>query len=216
MIVHTGSVTSEIKFALSREEVEAAWQEATWRQDSLSDSNWRTFLANARKKLDVGALLLACGLIDGSETTTVNSPMQSGPQAKRPREEHQHRGAGKKRASAAAVPRSPAHPPPGSPYGPSSFATMLPPGLGYPSTLAPRAPRISAPPMVGLPGQTYNGRLLRWVRYPRDATSGTVLMSACMFCGQGSTPSSVGHRSAECNATDEQRDQWVQYAIPVP
>ena len=58
----------------------------------MSDSNWRTFLANARKNLDVGALLLACGLIDGSENTAVCNPMQSGPQEKRPREEH--RGAG--------------------------------------------------------------------------------------------------------------------------
>ena len=63
----------------------------------MSDSNWRTFLANARKNLDVGALLLACGLIDGSENTAVCNPMQSGPQEKRPREEYpreEHRGAG--------------------------------------------------------------------------------------------------------------------------
>jgi hypothetical protein len=83
-----------------------------------------------------------------------------------------------------------------------------PPGLGFQSSPAP------VPPMVGLPDQTYSQRLRRWIRYPRDALH-MVIMSACMLCGQGSLPGSVGHRSDQCQATAAQRDQWVQQKIPV-
>ena len=87
-------------------------------------------------------------------------------------------------------------------------AQSLPPGLGFLPTPAP------IPPMVGLPDQTYNQRLRRWIRYPRDAM-GMVMMSACMLCGQGSLPGSVGHRADQCQATAAQRDQWIQQKIPL-
>jgi hypothetical protein len=83
-----------------------------------------------------------------------------------------------------------------------------PPGLGFQSAPAP------IPPMIGLPDQTYNQRLRRWIRYPRDAM-GMVMMSACMLCGQGSLPGSVGHRADQCQATSAQRDQWIQQKIPL-
>ena len=56
---------AEVKFTFSREEVEAAWQDATGKEDSLSDANWRKFVLNARKYVDVNALLSACGVIEG-------------------------------------------------------------------------------------------------------------------------------------------------------
>ena len=102
-------------------------------------------------------------------------------------------------AASAAVPPVQLQPPP---------AQHPPPGFGFQSSPAP------VPPMVGLPDQTYSQRLRRWIRYPRDAMH-MVIMSACMLCGQGSLPGSVGHRSDQCQATAAQRDQWVQQKIPV-
>ena len=101
-------------------------------------------------------------------------------------------------AATAAVPPVQLQPPP---------AQHPPPGFSFQSSPAP------VPPMVGLPDQTYSQRLRRWIRYPRDANM--VIMSACMLCGQGSLPGSVGHRSDQCQATAAQRDQWVQQKIPV-
>ena len=57
---------SEIKLTLSREQVEAEWQDATGRSDPLSDETWRKFTRNAQKQLDVRALLAACGIIDAA------------------------------------------------------------------------------------------------------------------------------------------------------
>ena len=91
---------------------------------------------------------------------------------------------------------------------PAPFSPRPPPGLGYGSSLPP------FPPMVGLPGQSQSDRLRRWIRYPRD-TNRLVIMAACMLCGKGSTPSSVGHRSDACQATSQEQDQWIQQAIPV-
>ena len=102
-------------------------------------------------------------------------------------------------AASAAVPPVQLQPPP---------TQHPPPGFGFQSSPAP------VPPMVGLPDQTYSQRLRRWIRYPRDAMH-MVIMSACMLCGQGSLPGSVGHRSDQCQATAAQRDQWVQQKIPV-
>ena len=82
-----------------------------------------------------------------------------------------------------------------------------PPGLGFNSP----AP---VPPMIGLPDQTYSQRLRRWIRYPRDAVH-NVIMSACMLCGKGSVPGSIGHRSDQCQAQPAERDQWVQQKIAV-
>jgi hypothetical protein len=83
-----------------------------------------------------------------------------------------------------------------------------PPGLGYQSSPAP------IPPMIGLPDQTYSQRLRRWIRYPRDSVH-NVIMSACMLCGKGSVPGSIGHRSDQCQAQPAERDQWVQQKIAV-
>jgi hypothetical protein len=91
---------------------------------------------------------------------------------------------------------------------PMSPTLKPPPGLGY----APLKPPI--PPMVGLPGQNVSDRLNRWIRYPREANR-VVNMAACMLCGKGSTPGSIGHRSDACDATEQQQTQWIQQAIPV-
>ena len=69
--------------------------------------------------------------------------------------------------------------------------------------------------MVGLPGQSPSERLRRWIRYPRDATTGAVMMHACMLCGKGSLPSSVGHRADHYQATSQEQVQWTQSMIPV-
>ena len=57
---------AEIKITLSREQVEAEWQDATGRSDPLSDETWRKFSRNAQRQLDVRALLAACGVIDAA------------------------------------------------------------------------------------------------------------------------------------------------------
>ena len=91
----------------------------------------------------------------------------------------------------------------------SSPAVPLPPGLGYGSALPP------FPQLVGLAqGQAKSDKLRRWIRYPREP-NGAVIMTACMLCGQGSTPGSVGHRSDACNATPQQQVDWINHAIPV-
>ena len=90
----------------------------------------------------------------------------------------------------------------------SSPAVQPPPGLGYGSALPP------FPAMVGLSGQSKSDKFRRWIRYPRDA-SGFVNMAACMLCGRGSTPGSVGHRADQCNATPQQQVEWINNAIPV-
>ena len=91
----------------------------------------------------------------------------------------------------------------------SSPAVPLPPGLGYGSALPP------FPQLVGLAqGQAKSDKLRRWIRYPREP-HGAVIMMACMLCGQGSTPGSVGHRSDACNATPQQQVDWINHAIPV-
>jgi hypothetical protein len=68
--------------------------------------------------------------------------------------------------------------------------------------------------MIGLPDQTYSQRLRRWIRYPRDAVH-NVIMSACMLCGKGSVPGSIGHRSDQCQAQPAERDQWIRQKIAV-
>ena len=90
---------------------------------------------------------------------------------------------------------------------PQSHPVHPPPGLGFNSP----AP---IPPMIGLPDQTYSQRLRRWIRYPRDAYN-NVIMSACMLCGKGSVPGSIGHRSDQCQAQPAERDQWIQQKIAV-
>jgi hypothetical protein len=90
---------------------------------------------------------------------------------------------------------------------PQSHPVPPPPGLGFHSP----AP---IPPMIGLPDQTYSQRLRRWIRYPRDAVH-NVIMSACMLCGKGSVPGSMGHRSDQCQAQPAERDQWIQQKIAV-
>ena len=90
---------------------------------------------------------------------------------------------------------------------PQSRPVHPPPGLGFNSP----AP---IPPMIGLPDQTYSQRLRRWIRYPRDAYN-NVIMSACMLCGKGSVPGSIGHRSDQCQAQPAERDQWIQQKIAV-
>ena len=107
--------------------------------------------------------------------------------------------------SASASARPQAQPPYGSPMSPTP---KPPPGLGF------AALRQPVPPMVGLPGQNVSDRLSRWIRYPRDANR-VVNMAACMLCGKGSTPGSIGHRSDACDATEQQQTQWIQQAIPV-
>lgn len=107
--------------------------------------------------------------------------------------------------SASATARPQAYPPYGIPMSPTP---KPPPGLGYAHVKQP------VPPMVGLPGQNASDRLNRWIRYPRDANR-VVNMAACMLCGKGSTPGSIGHRSDACDATDQQQIQWIQQAIPV-
>jgi hypothetical protein len=91
---------------------------------------------------------------------------------------------------------------------PQSHPVPPPPGLNFHSTPAP------VPPMIGLPDQTYSQRLRRWIRYPRDAVH-NVIMSACMLCGKGSVPGSIGHRSDQCQAQPAERDQWIQQKIAV-
>ena len=61
----------DVKLTLSREEVEAAWQEATGdahEGQRLSDADWRKFVLNARRhwRVDIKALLADCGVIGGS------------------------------------------------------------------------------------------------------------------------------------------------------
>ena len=95
-----------------------------------------------------------------------------------------------------------------SPHGIPMSPTPKPPGLGFAHLKQP------VPPMVGLPGQNVSDRLNRWIRYPREANR-VVNMSACMLCGKGSTPGSIGHRSDACGATDQEQILWIQQAIPV-
>jgi hypothetical protein len=90
----------------------------------------------------------------------------------------------------------------------SSPGVQPPPGLGFAQTPAP------FPPMSGLSGQTKNEKLRRWIRYPRDS-SGNVIMAACMLCGQGSTPGSVGHRADACGGTPQQQSDWINNGLPV-
>jgi len=56
---------AELRLAVTREEVEAAWQLAGGRGDALPDELWRAFVVSARQKLDVRALLVECGVIGG-------------------------------------------------------------------------------------------------------------------------------------------------------
>ena len=90
----------------------------------------------------------------------------------------------------------------------SSPNAQLPPGLGFAHTSTP------FPPMVGMAGQSRSDKFRRWIRYPRDANGG-VMMAACMLCGQGSTPGSVGHRADACSATPQQQEEWINHALPV-
>ena len=90
----------------------------------------------------------------------------------------------------------------------SSPNAQLPPSLSFAHTSAP------FPPMVGVAGQSKSDKFRRWVRYPRDA-QGSVMMGACMLCGQGSTQGSTGHRSNLCTATAQQQEEWINHAIPV-
>ena len=90
----------------------------------------------------------------------------------------------------------------------SSPGVQPPPGLGFAQTPTP------FPPMYGLAGQTKNEKFRRWIRYPRDS-SGNVIMAACMLCGQGSTPGSVGHRADACGATPQQQSDWINNGLPV-
>ena len=91
---------------------------------------------------------------------------------------------------------------------PSSHGAQPPLGLGLAHTSTP------FPPMVGLAGQAMNDKFRRWIRYPRDP-NGSVMMTACMLCGQGSTPGSVGHRADACGATAQQQEEWINHALPV-
>ena len=45
--------------------------------------------------------------------------------------------------------------------------------------------------------------------------TGAVMMHACMLCGKGSLPPSVGHRADHCQATSQEQVQWIQNMIPV-
>ena len=90
----------------------------------------------------------------------------------------------------------------------SSQNAQLPPGLGFAHTSTP------FPPMVGMAGQSRSDKFRRWIRYPRDANGG-VMMAACLLCGQGSTPGSVGHRADACSATPQQQEEWINHALPV-
>jgi hypothetical protein len=90
----------------------------------------------------------------------------------------------------------------------SPGAQPPPPGLGLAHTSTP------FPLMVGLAGQAMSDKFRRWIRYPRDPT-GSVMMTACMLCGQGSTPGSVGHRADACGATAQQQEEWINHALPV-
>ena len=91
---------------------------------------------------------------------------------------------------------------------PSSHGAQPPLGLGLAHTSTP------FPPMVGLAGQAMNDKFRRWIRYPRDP-NGSVMMTACMLCGQGSTPGSVGHRADACGATAQQQEEWINHALAV-
>lgn len=107
--------------------------------------------------------------------------------------------------AAASAPKSLAQPHAGVS---SSPGVQPPPGLGFPPPLP------AFPQMLGLGGQSRNEKFRRWVRFPRDG-SGIVLMTACMLCGAGLTPGSVGHRADACGATPQQQTDWINHAIPV-
>ena len=55
----------EVKLTFSREEVEAAWQEASGQSVPLPDASWRKFVLNARSHVDVTALLSVSGVLEG-------------------------------------------------------------------------------------------------------------------------------------------------------